>query len=39
VDASGILEWARKNLYKDIKDNVYDVMVSGAEKVPTGCME
>ena len=35
--ASGILEWARKNLYKDIKDNVYDVMVSGAEKVPTGC--
>lgn len=35
--ASGILEWARKNLYSDIKDNVYEVMISGAEKVPNGC--
>jgi len=35
--ASGILEWARKNLYSDIKDDVYDVMISGAEKVPSGC--
>jgi L-fuculokinase len=34
--ASGILEWARRNLYNDIKDNVYDYMVSGAEKVPPG---
>ncbi len=34
--ASGILEWARKNLYSDIKDNVYDLMISGAEKVPPG---
>jgi len=34
--ASGILEWARKNLYADIKENVYDYMVSGAEKVPAG---
>ncbi len=35
--ASGILEWARKNLYGDIKDDVYEVMISGAEKVPNGC--
>ena len=35
--ASGILEWARRNLYSDIKDNIYEVMISGAEKVPSGC--
>ena len=35
--ASGILEWARRNLYNDIKENVYDYMIAGAEKVPTGC--
>lgn len=35
--ASGILEWARKNLYSDIKDNVYEHMISGAEKVSAGC--
>lgn len=34
--ASGILEWARKNLYADIKENVYETMISGAEKVPAG---
>lgn len=34
--ASGILEWARRNLYNDIKNNVYEVMISGAEKVPRG---
>jgi L-fuculokinase len=34
--ASGMLEWARRNLYGDIKDDVYDVMISGAEKVPSG---
>jgi len=34
--ASGILEWARKNLYSDIKERVYDFMISGAEKVPDG---
>lgn len=33
---SGMLEWARRNLYSDIKDNVYDVMISGAEKIPPG---
>jgi L-fuculokinase len=35
--ASGILEWARRNLYSDIKDDVFEVMISGAEKVPPGC--
>jgi L-fuculokinase len=35
--ASGILEWARKNLYSDIKDDVYEYMISGASKVPHGC--
>lgn len=35
--ASGILEWARRNLYGELTDNVYDVMVSGAENVPSGC--
>jgi L-fuculokinase len=34
--ASGILEWARKNLYGDIKDGVYEAMISGAEKVSPG---
>lgn len=34
--ASGILEWARRNLYSDIKDGVYEAMISGAEKVPSG---
>ena len=35
--ASGIIEWARRNLYGDIKDDVYEVMISEAEKVPYGC--
>jgi len=34
--ASGILEWAKKNLYSDIKDGAYEAMISGAEKVPPG---
>jgi L-fuculokinase len=34
--ASGILEWARKNLYNDIKNGVYEAMIEGAEKVPPG---
>ncbi|HUX94522.1 MAG TPA: L-fuculokinase [Bacteroidales bacterium] len=34
--ASGVLEWARKNLYSDINENVYDIMISGAAKVPPG---
>lgn len=35
--ASGVLEWCRKNLYNDIKHDVYETMISGAEKVPLGC--
>jgi L-fuculokinase len=35
--ASGILEWARRNLYNEIKNNVYDVMISAAERIPSGC--
>jgi L-fuculokinase len=35
--ASGVLEWARRNLYSDIKTNAYERMISGAEKVPPGC--
>lgn len=34
--ASGILEWARKNLYADLTENVYEKMIAGAEKVPPG---
>jgi L-fuculokinase len=34
--ASGALEWTRKNLYGEIKDDVYEAMISGAEKVPSG---
>jgi L-fuculokinase len=35
--ASGILEWARRVLYPDIKENVYEVMINGASEVPPGC--
>jgi L-fuculokinase len=35
--ASGVLEWARKNLYCDIKKDIYEAMIAGAEKVPSGC--
>lgn len=34
--ASGIIEWARRNFYNKIKADVYDVMISGAEQVPSG---
>jgi len=34
--ASGMLEWARRLLYPDVKENVYDVMIGGASKVPPG---
>jgi L-fuculokinase len=34
--ASGIIEWARRNLYNDIKEGAYEVMISNAEKVPSG---
>lgn len=35
--ASGMLEWARKVLYSDIRENVYEVMINGASAVPPGC--
>lgn len=35
--ASGVLEWARKNLYGDLTENVYEKIIAGAEKVPQGC--
>jgi L-fuculokinase len=35
--ASGILEWARRNMYSDVREGVYEMMISGAEKVPPGC--
>ncbi|MCJ7449805.1 MAG: L-fuculokinase [Bacteroidales bacterium] len=35
--ASGMLEWARKTLYSELRDDVYEAMISGAEKVPAGC--
>ncbi|NLA48952.1 MAG: hypothetical protein GX876_05755 [Bacteroidales bacterium] len=34
--ASGILEWARKNLCTDLTQDVYEKMITGAEKVPPG---
>lgn len=34
--ASGILEWARSNLFSDFRDDVYEAMIAGAEKVPAG---
>lgn len=34
--ASGMLEWARKNLYRDLKGDVFGQMISGAEAVPPG---
>ncbi len=35
--ASGVIEWARRNLYNDIKDDVFEKMIAGAEQVPPGC--
>jgi L-fuculokinase len=34
--ASGMLEWARRILYPDIKENVYDYMIDRAASVPPG---
>jgi L-fuculokinase len=34
--ASGLLEWIRKNMYNDIKYNVYETMIAAAENVPPG---
>jgi L-fuculokinase len=35
--ASGVIEWVKKALFSDIKKDVYEIMISGAEKVPDGC--
>jgi L-fuculokinase len=34
--ASGMLEWAKKVLYADAKENVYEIMIKGASAVPSG---
>jgi L-fuculokinase len=34
--ASGMLEWAKRILYSDVKENVYEVMINGASAIPTG---
>jgi len=34
--ASGILEWARKVFFADVTEDVWDVMIKGAEAVPAG---
>ncbi len=34
--ASGIIEWIRKTLYNDISSDIYEFMISGAEKIPSG---
>jgi L-fuculokinase len=34
--ASGIIEWVRRTYYSDVTRNVYEEMIAGAEKVPTG---
>jgi len=34
--ASGVIEWARRTLYNDIKDDVFEKMIAGAEEVPPG---
>ena len=34
--ASGIIEWARRNLFNNIRGDVYERMITGAEKVPSG---
>jgi L-fuculokinase len=34
---SGMLEWAKKTFFSSITDNVYEAMISGAEKVLPEC--
>jgi L-fuculokinase len=34
--ASGVIEWARRNLYPDLKNDVFEKMIVGAELVPSG---
>ena len=35
--ASGVIEWVRRNLYRDLGDDAFDLMIEGAEKVAEGC--
>ena len=35
--ASGMLEWARRSFYSGAGDISYEMMIAGAEKVPSGC--
>ncbi|MBN2666161.1 MAG: L-fuculokinase, partial [Bacteroidales bacterium] len=35
--ASGVVEWVRRNLYSDLGDDAFDLMIEGAEKVADGC--
>lgn len=34
--ASGMIEWASKNMFSDIKNNKHEYMISAAEKIPPG---
>ncbi len=34
--ASGVIEWARRNLFSDAGDDAYRKMIEGAERVPPG---
>lgn len=34
--ASGIVEWARRNFYGDIRKDAFEKMIEGAEKIPPG---
>jgi L-fuculokinase len=34
--ASGIVEWVRRNMYTDSQEDIYEKMISEAEKVPAG---
>ncbi len=34
--ASGVIEWVRRNLFSDLGDDAFDLMIEGAEKVADG---
>jgi L-fuculokinase len=34
--ASGVIEWARRTLYNDLDNYVFETMIAGAEQVPPG---
>lgn len=35
--ASGVIEWVRRNLFSDLGDDAFELMIDGAEKVAEGC--